>query len=62
MGVPGPEPEPAALVAEVVRVVVTLELLLLTDVVLVRLEVVEAGCEVDAAVLLVAGEDVAALG
>lgn len=46
--------------AEVVKVVVDLELV--TVVVLGRLEVVEAGVEVDAAVLLGAAEDVAAPG
>lgn len=48
------------LVAEVARVVVDLEVLAV--VVMRRLEVVEAGSEVDAGVLLVAAEDVAALG
>lgn len=60
MGVPAPEPEPVVPVAEVVKVVVDLEVV--TAVVLGRLDVVEAGVEVDAAVLLGAAEDVAAPG
>lgn len=52
MGVPGLEPEPAALVAEVAGVVV-----------LARLEVVETGRELDTAVLVLgAAEDVEAPG